>query len=132
MPKAIGQAISIVGALVIGQASVEAGLVSPGMVIVVSITAISSFVLPAYNIGITVRILRFPLMGLAAAFGLYGIFFGIGLILVHLCSLKSFGVRYMAPFAPYDMSDQQDSLIRLPKIGLSLGVNSIKPKRKKS
>ncbi|WP_159881284.1 spore germination protein [Paenibacillus puerhi] len=131
MPRAIGQAVSIVGALVIGQAAVEAGLVSPSMVIVVALTAISSFVLPAYNIGIAVRLLRFPLMGLAAAVGLYGIFIGIALMLVHLCSLRSFGVPYMAPFAPFNMKDQKDSLIRLPQIGLSLRSNSITPKQKK-
>ena len=73
MPKAVGQAISIVGSLVIGQAAVGAGIVSAAMVIVVAITAISSFVLPSYNISITIRMLRFILMGLAASFGLYSI-----------------------------------------------------------
>lgn len=131
MPRAIGQAVSIVGALVIGQSAVEAGLISPSMVIVVAITAISSFVLPSYNMGIAVRILRFPLMGLAATVGLYGIFIGIGILLVHLCSLKSFGAYYMAPFAPFNMSDQKDSLLRLPKIGLSLRINSMNTKQKK-
>lgn len=131
MPKAIGQAVSIVGALVIGQAAVEAGLISPGMVIVVSITAICSFVMPAYNLGIAVRVLRFPLMGLAAAVGLYGIFIGVGIILVHLCSLKSFGVPYMSPFAPFKLKDQKDSLLRLPKIGLDLRANSNRTKQKK-
>lgn len=131
MPKAIGQAVSIVGALVIGQAAVEAGLISPSMVIVVSITAICSFVLPAYNMGIAVRILRFPFIGLAAAVGLYGIFIGVGILLVHLCSLKSFGVPYMSPFTPFNLSDQKDSLLRLPKVGLSLRPNSIGSKQKK-
>ncbi|MNN30025.1 Spore germination protein A1 [compost metagenome] len=131
MPRAIGQAMSIVGALVIGQAAVEAGLISPSMVIVVSLTAISSFVLPAYNIGISVRMLRFPLMGLAALAGIYGIFTGVGIILVHLCSLRSFGVPYMAPFAPYVKSDQKDSLIRFPKSGLTLKSQSIQSKAPK-
>lgn len=72
MPKAVGQAISIVGALVIGQAAVEAGFVTPAMVIVVSVTAISTFVFPAYNLAIAVRGLRFAFMILAATFGLFG------------------------------------------------------------
>ncbi|WCR26238.1 spore germination protein [Paenibacillus thiaminolyticus] len=131
MPRAIGQAVSIVGALVIGQAAVEAGLVSPGMVIVVAITAISNFSFPAYNMGIAVRILRFPLMALAAVAGLYGIFIGLGLMLVHLCGLKSFGVPFMAPFAPYNRFDQKDALIRLPKIGLSQRAQSIGTKNKR-
>ncbi|WP_420707451.1 spore germination protein [Paenibacillus sp. 1001270B_150601_E10] len=131
MPRAIGQTVSIVGALVIGQAAVEAGLISPGMVIVVAITAISSFALPSYSFGIAVRILRFPLMALAAAVGLYGIFIGIGLILIHLCSLKSFGMPYMSPFAPFNLEDQKDSLFRLPKVGLRMQSESIGKKFKR-
>lgn len=131
MPRAIGQAVSIVGALVIGQAAVEAGLVSPGMVIVVAITAISNFSIPAYSMGIAVRILRYPLMGLAAMAGLYGIFIGIGMIMVHLCSLRSFGVPYMTPFSPFDLREQQDSLLRLPKVSLAERIHPINTKKKR-
>ncbi|MDD9269485.1 spore germination protein [Paenibacillus sp. GCM10023248] len=115
MPKTVGQAISIVGSLVIGQAAVEAGIVSAAMVIVVAITAISSFVLPSYNISITIRMLRFILMGLAASFGLYGVTIGTLTLLLHMCSLRSFGVPYMSPFAPFIPSDQDDALFRLPR-----------------
>nr|WP_226000270.1 spore germination protein [Paenibacillus sp. BJ-4] len=114
MPKYIGAAVSIVGTLVIGQAAVEAGIISAVMVIVVSITAISSFVLPAYNMSIAFRMLRFPLMGLAASFGLYGIIIGGIALALHLCSLRSFGVPYMSPFAPLIPADTKDTLIRLP------------------
>lgn len=114
MPRAIGSAISIVGALVLGEAAVQAGLVSPAMVIVVSITAITSFVFPAFSISIPVRTLRFVLMALAASFGLYGIFVGQIAILLHLCSLRSFGVPYMAPFAPINLIDNKDAILRLP------------------
>ncbi|TDL51816.1 spore germination protein [Paenibacillus dendritiformis] len=131
MPRAIGQAVSIVGALVIGQAAVEAGLVSPGMVIVVAITAISNFSIPAYSMGIAVRILRYPLMGLAAMAGLYGIFIGIGMIMVHLCSLRSFGVPYMTPFSPFNLREQQDSLLRLPKVSLAERIHPINTKKKR-
>lgn len=131
MPRAIGQAVSIVGALVVGQAAVEAGLISPGMVIVVSITAISSFVLPSYNLGIAVRLLRFPIMGLAAVAGFFGLFIGVCIILLHLCGLKSFGVLYMSPFAPYNKNDMKDSLFRFPKKGLSLASSSIGKQKKR-
>ncbi|WP_397386846.1 spore germination protein [Paenibacillus sp. BIC5C1] len=120
MPKAVGQAVSIVGALVIGQAAVEAGIISPSMVIVVSITAISSFVLPAYNMGISVRILRFPLMLMSASFGLFGIFIGLALLIIHLCSLYSFGTPYLSPLSPFKLADQRDTLIRVPLYGLLL------------
>ncbi|MCZ8520899.1 MULTISPECIES: spore germination protein [Paenibacillus] len=115
MPKAVGSAISIVGTLVIGQAAVEAGIVSAAMVIVVAITAISSFVLPAYSMSITIRMLRFILMGLAASFGLYGVTIGTITLLLHMCSLRSFGIPYMSPFGPFIPGDQDDALFRLPR-----------------
>jgi spore germination protein KA len=114
MPRAVGQAVSIVGTLVIGQAAVEAGIVSAVMVIVVSITAIASFIYPAVNMSISMRMLRFPLMGLAASFGFFGVFLGLIALLLHLCSLSSFGVPYMAPFAPYIQDDIKDTIIRMP------------------
>lgn len=114
MPKTVGQAVSIVGTLVIGQAAVEAGIVSAAMVIIVSITAISSFVIPANNFSIAVRILRFPLMALSASFGLFGILMGMVTIVLHLSTLKSFGANYLGTFAPFDWSNQKDALLRLP------------------
>ncbi|PLR98720.1 spore germination protein, partial [Bacillus canaveralius] len=118
MPRAIGQAVSIVGALVIGQAAVEAGIISAAMVIVVAITAISSFVLPAFNMAISVRMLRFGLMILAASFGLFGITIGIMAIVLHLCSLRSFGIPYMSPFGPLIPADQKDMIFRVPIWGM--------------
>ncbi len=115
LPVAVGQTISIVGALVIGQAAVEAGFVSPAMVIVVSITAISNFIIPSYNLAISIRILRFLFMIFAAIFGLYGIALGLFALALHLCSLRSFGIPYMSPMAPYNSQDQKDSLIRMPQ-----------------
>lgn len=118
MPKAIAQAISIVGTLVIGTAAVEAGIVSAAMVIVVSITAISSFVLPAFAMSMSIRMLRFPMMGLAASFGLFGIILGFIALVLHLCSLRSFGVPYMSPFAPFIPEDTKDTVVRVPWWGM--------------
>lgn len=115
MPRPIGQAISIVGTLVIGQAAVEAGIVSAAMVIVVSITAISSFVVPSINMSIAIRMVRFLLMILAASFGLFGIIVGIIALVLHLCSLRTFGVPYMSPFGPFNLADQKDTLLRFPQ-----------------
>jgi len=114
MPKPVGGAISTVGGLVLGQAAVEAGLVSAAMVIVVSITAIASFTLPAFTMSIPIRILRFAMMGLGASLGLFGIVMGLFVVSLHLCSLRSFGAPYMSPFAPINLADQKDSLFRLP------------------
>ncbi|PID23236.1 spore germination protein [Sporosarcina sp. P3] len=114
MPRTIGSAMSIVGAYVIGTAAVEAGIISAAMVIIVSITAISSFVSPTYNLAISVRILRFVFMALAASFGLYGIAIGLVALTLHLCSLRSFGIPYMTPLAPFNIPDQKDTLIVVP------------------
>jgi spore germination protein KA len=114
MPRAIGSAISIVGALVIGQSAVEAGIVTATMVIVVSLTAISSFVSPTFSMGIAVRILRFGFMILAATFGLFGIILGLIMMVLHLNSLRSFGIPYLSPNAPFILQDQKDNFIRLP------------------
>lgn len=114
MPRAVGQAISIVGALILGTVATEAGLISPAMLIVVASTGISSFIFPSFNISISIRILRFAMMGLGASFGLYGIYFGLTAMVLHLCSLRSFGIPYMSPFAPFNLEDQKDSVFRLP------------------
>ncbi|SFF83935.1 spore germination protein KA [Halobacillus alkaliphilus] len=131
LPKPVGSAVSIVGALVLGQSAVQAGLVSPAMVIVVALTAISSFVFPAYNIAIPIRMLRFLFMILAATFGLYGIILGLIAMVLHLCSLQSFGVAYMSPFAPMKAKDQKDVIIRFPHWGLFSRPSSLTKKNEK-
>lgn len=118
MPKATGQAVSVVGALIIGTAAVEAGFISSAMVIVVSLTAIASFVFPLYSIGISARMLRFIFIFFAAFLGLYGIFLGIMLLVLHLCTLRSFGIPYMSPLSPFIASDQKDAIIIFPKWAL--------------
>jgi len=115
LPKAIAQSISIVGTLVIGTAAVEAGIISAAMVIVVALTAVSSFVLPSFDLAMTIRMLRFSMMLLAASFGIFGIIIGVIAIVLHLCSLRSFGIPYMSPFAPFVLEDQKDSILRLPR-----------------
>lgn len=114
LPGIIGPTIGIVGALVIGQSAVQAGLVSPLMVIIVSLTTISSFASPSYNAAISVRLIRFPMMILAGTFGLYGIMLVLLLVFLHLCTLKSFGVPYIAPVAPSHLTDLKDVVFRAP------------------
>ncbi|WP_274649220.1 spore germination protein [Paenibacillus humicola] len=114
MPRAIGQAVSIVGALVLGQAAVEAGLISSAMVIVVAITGISSFATASYDLALSARIIRFALMVASAFLGFYGVAILSIIILAHLCALRSFGVPYLAPITPFKLNDQKDVLVRLP------------------
>ncbi|WP_338473148.1 spore germination protein [Niallia sp. XMNu-256] len=114
LPKQIGSAVSIVGALVIGQAAVQAGIVSAPMVIIVATTGIASFMIPRYTAGITIRLLRFPIMLLAASLGLLGVMMGVIAIAIHLCTLRSFGEPYLAPVAPIKRSELKDVLWRSP------------------
>jgi spore germination protein KA len=114
LPRAVGQAVSIVGALVIGQAAVQAGFVSPVMVIVVSVTAIANFSTPIFAMAIAARLIRFVLMGLATMLGFYGMMLGLMFMAIHLCSLRSFGIPYMMPLAPFNLNNQQDVFVRFP------------------
>ncbi|WP_078414843.1 spore germination protein [Priestia abyssalis] len=114
LPKPIGPAMGIVGGLIIGEAAVQAGIVSNIMVIVVAITAISSFALAQYSAGIPLRMLRFVAMFFAAVFGLYGVLLFFLLLCSHLVKLKSFGVPYASPAVPYHLSDWKDFMVRMP------------------
>lgn len=114
LPVPIGQTIGIVGGLIIGQAAVQAGIVSPLMVIVVAVTAVASFSIPSYSAAIAFRILRFAFMLFAAVFGLYGIMLGFMILLTHLVVLKSFGVPYLSPFVEVNISDLADTFVKFP------------------
>jgi len=114
LPRPIGQTIGIVGGLVIGDAAVQAGVVSPIMVIVVAVTAIASFANPSYSAGITFRMLRFATMMAASTLGLYGIILVYIMISLHLVRLKSFGIPYSTPFSPTFYQDWKDLFIRAP------------------
>ncbi|MFK7681537.1 spore germination protein [Priestia megaterium] len=114
LPKPIGPAMGIVGGLIIGEAAVQAGIVSPILVIVVALTSISSFSIPQYSVGITLRILRFAAMLCAAILGLYGVVLFFLFMMSHLVKLKSFGVPYMSPAVPYRLSEWKDLMVRMP------------------
>ncbi len=114
MPRAIGPAISIVGALVLGQAAVEAGIISAAMVIVVAITAIASFAIPNYEMAHALRLIRLFLVFLAGMLGLYGVFMGLIVLLLHLGKIKSIGIPYLTPAAPYIREGNKDTLFRFP------------------
>jgi spore germination protein KA len=112
LPRPVGQALSIVGALVIGESAVSAGLIGAPMVIVVAITAVSGFVVPGQNDSAV--ILRFILLVLSATFGGFGMTMGLLGALVHMASLESFGYPYLSPTAPFDLEDSKDAVVRAP------------------
>lgn len=112
LPRPVGQAVSIVGALVIGDAAVTAGLIGAPMVIVVAITAISSFLVPPITDATSV--LRLLNIITAGVLGLFGVMIGLSVILIHMVSLRSFGIPYMSPIAPFNPDDLKDVFIRAP------------------
>lgn len=114
LPKQVGSAVSIVGALVIGQAATAAGLVSPPMVMVVALTGIASFMIPQYAVGISVRLLRFPVMLLAGCLGLLGLILGVIVIVIHLAGLRSFGEPYLTFFRRGHRDAWKDTFMRVP------------------
>lgn len=112
MPTVIGQAISIVGALVLGQAAVEAKIVSAPMVIVVGLTGITSLL--SYKMQGSMIFFRFIFLFLAAFLGMYGFVFGILGLIVHLMEIRSFGVPYTISFGSLKSQDIKDTVIRAP------------------
>jgi spore germination protein KA len=112
LPRPVGQAISIVGALIMGEAAVSAGLIGAPMVIVIAITAVASFAVPN-NIE-NLAILRLIFLVLASAMGGVGIMIGLLGMLIHLSSLQSFGTPYLSPIAPYSPGGIKDTFIRWP------------------
>ncbi|MFC4101582.1 spore germination protein [Paenibacillus xanthanilyticus] len=114
LPAPVGQTVGIVGGIVIGQAIVQAGLISNIMVIVVAFTAIASFILPNYDLVAGVRLIRFLMMIAASLFGLFGIVVSFMVLTGHLIALESLGTPFGSPFAPLRLSDWKDTLVRAP------------------
>lgn len=112
LPRSVGQAVSIVGALVIGESAVSAGLVGAPMVIVIALTAISCFIVPSQMDSGCV--LRWLFLFLAAFMGGYGIAIGMFAVFIHLAKLRSFGTPFLSSVAPFQKNDMKDTFIRKP------------------
>jgi len=128
----IGTTVGIVGGLIIGQAAVEAGIVSPLMIIIVAVTTISSFAIPSYELGVGFRLWRFILIACASVLGLYGIVLGIIVLLTHLVRLNSFGVPYTSPYSGLGISEGElkDTLIKAPTQHLQQRPSFTSPRNK--
>lgn len=108
LPGAMGNTIGIVGGLIIGQAAVEANLVSPIVVIVVAFTALCSFAIPNEEFATAFRILKFFFIAVCAWIGYFGMLSGLLAVLTHLSQLKSFGIPYLMPFVGADLNNYED------------------------
>ncbi len=107
-----GTSLSILGALILGDAAVQAGLISPIMVIVVSVSAISSLIFTYYDIQGSIRFWRYLLMISSALFGIVGFVVGFLILIINLCSVKTFGKPYTLPMLPFLKNEQADAVIR--------------------
>lgn len=108
LPGTMGNTIGIVGGLIIGQAAVEANLVSPIVVIVIAFTALCSFAVPSEGFATAFRLLKFFFIAACAWLGFFGFLAGLLAVLIHLSQLKSFGIPYLMPFVGADVNDYED------------------------
>ena len=130
----IGSTIGIVGGLIIGQAAVEAGIVSALMIIVVALSTVATFAIPSYELSTALRIMRFGFIVLAGIFGLYGVMLGIILLGSHIIILDSFNIPYASPYSGLGIEegDIKDTLIKAPiqKLWRRPGFTNPKDKRR--
>ncbi|MBQ7758770.1 spore germination protein [Anaerotignum sp.] len=117
LPSPVSSTIGIVGGIIIGSAAVEAGIVSPAVVIVAALTGICSFVIPNVSIVSGLRIIKYLVILMASVFGIFGVWAALLLLLAHLSSLTSYGIPYLYPFCSSSVNDDmdwEDSIFRLP------------------
>lgn len=112
LPTYIGTSIGIVGGLIIGQAAVSAGIVSNLLIIIVSATALSSYLIPNYDMSLAIRYIRFVVIFFASIFGMIGVVISGLFILAHLVVLESLGEPYLKPMLPFNAIDFKDILLR--------------------
>ncbi|MGR6898215.1 spore germination protein [Rummeliibacillus sp. BSL5] len=128
LPVALVQTIGIVGGLVVGDVIINAGLVSNMVVIVVALTAISSYVVPSVELNTSIRVLRFPFMFAASILGFFGILIGALALVVHLCNLNSLKSPYLYPIVPFDPKKVKQILFRGKHTKSSPQPSSFDPK----
>ena len=134
-PSSMGTSVSILGGLILGDAAVNAGIISPIMIIVISISAISGLAFSSIEMIYALRFWRFIMMGLAMFFGIFGIFAGFIILLSSLITTSSLKLPYFAPFSPLIKSELKDALIKLPTKNITLRnplltKNKVKERRK--
>lgn len=129
VPGVVGQTLGIIGAVILGQAAVAAGLVSPILIIIVAITGMANYAIPNFGLSFGIRILRFAFILLGAIAGFYGIAAGVFIFGGLACSMKSFGVPYFSPVAPKTKSSP-DIISRLPTWLQNTRPDAINPQKR--
>lgn len=119
VPFVVGSSMSIVGALVLGQAAVEAGMISPIMIIVIAISSVASFLFSDNDIVNTIRVWKLIFLLLGSFLGIYGIFISSLLLIIRVCSIDSFGYDYTIPSSPFNLNEQKNNFILTRKYKLN-------------
>jgi hypothetical protein len=120
LPSAVGQAIGIVGAIILGQSAVQASLVSPAMTIVVALAGLATYTSPSPVLLGPMRLLKYLVLIASSILGLYGFVWAIILLALHMTCKRSFGYPYLYPVAPFDPKGVLDIVARLPLYRLDL------------
>ncbi len=120
MASTVGSAVSILGGLILGDALVSAGIISPIMIIVVATSAISGLVFTSIEMSNAIRFYRIFLMILASILGIFGIYIGFATLIIHLSSIKSLFYFYLSPISPFIKTEQRDTIIKVKEKGLKL------------
>lgn len=131
LPKELSNTLGTVGAIVVGTAIVKAGIVSPLMIVIITLTALGLFTSPSYEMAVPWRVLFWVLIVVSYFLGLYGIILALLLILAHLASLEVFGVPYLSPFGPYHGRDMRDTFVRFPEPMMAKRPTSLQPLKQK-
>lgn len=131
MASTVGTAVSILGGLVLGDAAVSAGIISPIMIIVIAISAISGLVFSSIELSNAIRYFRIIFMILASMLGIYGIFLGSLFLIVKLSSMHSFHKPYLTPFSPLILNEQKDAFIRINNVKKTKYRNPLLTKKNK-
>lgn len=132
IPGVIGQTLGIVGALILGQVAVQAGLVSPILIVIIALTGLGSFTMPNFSMALAIRILRFLFVFAAGIAGFYGISLAFIVVAALACHMKSFGVPFLAPVAP-SAKINPDTIIRQPLFNQSMRSDPFNtPNRKRN
>jgi len=114
LPRPVGQTVSVVGGLIVGDAAIRAGLTSPTMLVAAAVTAVATFTLVNQSLNGSVSVIRLFILLLSSILGIFGFFISLFAVLVYICSLESFGHPYLLPLAPIKWKDVLGSLIQLP------------------
>lgn len=132
LPQTIGQTVSIVGAVVVGQSAVQAKLLSPATVVIISITAIAGFTMPNQDLSNALRVWRFLLTIFACIIGMFGLTMGLIIMIYQWCKIDTFGVPYLSPFVGDTEFQLKDTLFRFPHTSLKERPKGLKQKNKRT